>query len=179
MYFDKTKIGINIRNLRKGFGETQRELGNVIGVADTTISMYENGSNLPDVETLQMIAEHYLIPIELLLSNDFSDINMKDMKLSLNETMSLLRVTYPIIRTKESMENEHFSKAYKENLNILRRIEKNDETISSRSITRVIKKYALSYQDTKNLESVANIISLMFLNYTEHQYASVNFYSDK
>lgn len=92
MYFDKTKIGINIRNLRKAYGETQKELGNIIGVADTTISMYESGTNIPDMETLQMLAEHYLITVEALLSDDFSGINMKNLKMTLSETMSLLRV---------------------------------------------------------------------------------------
>lgn len=31
MYFDNSKIGTNIKNLRKAYGETQKELGNVIG----------------------------------------------------------------------------------------------------------------------------------------------------
>lgn len=173
MYFDKTKIGTNIRNLRKAYGETQKELGNIIGVADTTISMYESGTNIPDMETLQMIAEHYLITVEALLSDDFSGINMKNLKMSLSETMSLLRVMYPTVRTKENMKNELFAKAYKEHLDIWRRINKNDETLSNRSITRVIKKYVVSYQDTKNLESVANIVSLMILNYTYFPYKDI------
>ena len=145
MYFDKTPIGSNIRSLRKAYGETQKELGNIIGVADTTISMYESGPNIPDMETLQIIAEHYLVTVDALLSDDLSVMNMKELKISMKSAMSLLRIVYPTFRTKTSMENELFVKAYKEHLEIWRRLNNNDETLSDRSITRVIKKYILSF----------------------------------
>lgn len=127
--------------------------------------MYESGSNVPDMDTLQMIAEHYNITVEGLISSDFSEMNLKDLTLTWNEVVKMLLVMYPIIYTDKAMEDEHFSKAYKETLNILRRINKKDETISNRSITRILKEFLLSYERTHSLEAVANIISLMIAQY--------------
>ena len=62
------KISENIRNLRKAHGETQEELSKIIGVVNTTISNYENGTNFPNTEILNLIASHYGITID-----DFTD----------------------------------------------------------------------------------------------------------
>ena len=43
---------IRIRELRKKCGITMKELGEKIGVAESTISQYETGKRQPDYETL-------------------------------------------------------------------------------------------------------------------------------
>lgn len=165
MYFDKTKIGTNIKNLRKAYGETQKKLGCVIGVADTTISMYESGINLPDMETLQMIAEHFRIPVEILISGDFSDVDFKNMDMSWEKILELSLVTYPIVCNDEAMKDEHFSKAYKETNILMQRIYQQDESILGRTVLNILKEYVVSYKTSKNLEAVANIIALMMFNH--------------
>ena len=44
-------IGENIRNLRLRHGETQAELGEIIGYGATTVANYESGERLPDLIT--------------------------------------------------------------------------------------------------------------------------------
>ena len=174
MYFDKTKIGTNIKNLRKAYGETQKKLGCVIGVADTTISMYESGINLPDMETLQMIAEHFRIPVEVLISGDFSDVDFKNMDMSWEKIVELSSVTYPIVCNDEAMKDEHFSKAYKETRILMQRIYQQDESILGRTVLNILKEYVVSYKTSKTLEAVANIIALMMYNHVNDMDEYVN-----
>lgn len=57
-------IGENIRRLRLQYGETQEELGELIGYGATTIANYESGYRMPDLETFFIIAEHYHASLE-------------------------------------------------------------------------------------------------------------------
>ena len=47
----------NIRDYRKRKGLTLKQLGKIIGVAESTLSKYENGVNEPDLGTLALIAD--------------------------------------------------------------------------------------------------------------------------
>ena len=57
----------NIVNLRKNNNLTQAELGKKINYSDKAISRWENGEVLPDIETLQAIAEVFDTPLSELL----------------------------------------------------------------------------------------------------------------
>lgn len=69
-----------IRELRKQQGITMKQLGEIVDLAESTISQYETGKREPDNETLLKISEYfgvtvgYLIgaeePKEKLLIND-------------------------------------------------------------------------------------------------------------
>lgn len=52
-------IGMNIRRLRVEHGETQQELGEMLGYGATTVANYESGYRMPDLETFFEIAIHY------------------------------------------------------------------------------------------------------------------------
>ncbi|CQR73349.1 HTH-type transcriptional regulator Xre [Sporomusa ovata DSM 2662] len=60
-------LGINIRRFRDKFGLTQSQLGEKIGVAESTISLYESGKREPDLATLQNIANFFKVTIDHLL----------------------------------------------------------------------------------------------------------------
>lgn len=57
-------IGRNIRRLREKHGETQQQLGEALGYGATTITNYESGYRMPDLETFFMIAFHYEASLE-------------------------------------------------------------------------------------------------------------------
>ena len=57
-------IGANIRRLRLEHGETQQQLGELLGYGATTIANYESGYRLPDLETFFEIALHYRASLE-------------------------------------------------------------------------------------------------------------------
>lgn len=54
-----TYIGSRLKYLRKLDKITQQQLADSIGVAKSTISMYENGQREPDFETLEALADHF------------------------------------------------------------------------------------------------------------------------
>ncbi len=55
--------------LRKRQGLTQEELGNALGVAKSTISMYEQGSRKPSFEMLEVIADYFNINMDTLVGS--------------------------------------------------------------------------------------------------------------
>ncbi len=56
-----------IRELRKQKDLTMKQLGEIIGVAESTISQYETGKRQPDNETLLQLGEFFDVTLEYLL----------------------------------------------------------------------------------------------------------------
>ena len=56
-----------LRELRKSKGISLKELGTIIGVAESTMSLYESGKRQPDYETLLKLAEYYGVTVDYLL----------------------------------------------------------------------------------------------------------------
>lgn len=56
---DQKKIGAFMKNLRKEKGVTQETLAETLGVTGRTISRWETGSNMPDLDILIQIADYY------------------------------------------------------------------------------------------------------------------------
>lgn len=65
--------GIRIKEIRQQKGLTQKQLGDMCGMADSAIRRYENGKANPKIETLQKIADALEIPLILLVEDDFLD----------------------------------------------------------------------------------------------------------
>lgn len=57
----------NLKRLRENSGVTQDVLSRILGIAKSTISMYENGNREPDFETLGRIADHFNVDMNYLL----------------------------------------------------------------------------------------------------------------
>lgn len=63
-----------LRELRKEKGISLKELGIAMGVAESTMSLYENGKRQPDYETLLKLAEYFNVTVDYLLrGNDNSE----------------------------------------------------------------------------------------------------------
>ena len=54
---NRSRVGINVRRLRKSKGLSQREFGMMVGVDYSYISHIENGTANPSVDLLSKIAE--------------------------------------------------------------------------------------------------------------------------
>ncbi len=50
-------IGIVLKNMRISAGMSQKEIGDRLSLADTTISSYERGNSQPDFETIIKFAK--------------------------------------------------------------------------------------------------------------------------
>lgn len=59
-----------LRQLRKEKGLSMKELGAVIGVAESTISQYETGKREPDFETLLKLREYFDVSVDFLLRGE-------------------------------------------------------------------------------------------------------------
>ena len=65
----------NLRNLRKAAGLTLKELGEVIGVAESTVSQYETGKRQPDFDTLLKISKLFNVSTDSLLKSIQNEIS--------------------------------------------------------------------------------------------------------
>lgn len=59
-----------LRELRKARGITMKELGDMLGVSESTISLYENGKREPSYELLLKIAEFFNVSVDYLLRGE-------------------------------------------------------------------------------------------------------------
>lgn len=77
---DQLKIGSFIRELRKEKGITQEELAEAMNTSRRTISRWETGSNMPDLDMIPEIAEFFGISISELFDGKRKDIVMNEVK---------------------------------------------------------------------------------------------------
>lgn len=68
---DQVKVGKFIAQLRRRDGLTQEALGDKIGVTNKTISRWENGNYMPDIEKLRMLGDIFNVSINELLSGRY------------------------------------------------------------------------------------------------------------
>ncbi|WP_018211153.1 helix-turn-helix domain-containing protein [Desulfitobacterium hafniense] len=77
-----TILGDNIKKLRDERGLTQLQLGEKIGLAESTISLYESGKREPNLATVQLFADYFGKSVDQLLGrNSLSDISHADVPL--------------------------------------------------------------------------------------------------
>lgn len=75
---DQLKVGSFIAALRHEAGLTQEALGQKLGVTNKTISRWENGCYLPDVEMLQLLGGLFDVSInELLCGEKLADADFR------------------------------------------------------------------------------------------------------
>ncbi len=67
---DQMKIGKFIAALRKEKSMTQEQLGEKLGVTNKTVSRWENGNYMPDVEMLSLLSKEFGVSIHELISGE-------------------------------------------------------------------------------------------------------------
>lgn len=67
---DQIRTGKFISELRKETGLTQEELGRRLGVSNKTVSRWENGNYMPDIETLRLLSREFSVSMEELLDGE-------------------------------------------------------------------------------------------------------------
>ena len=63
-FFSTNIFGESIRNLRKSFGYTQRELSQAVNVSVVSIQKWESGETLPSLEALISLSRIFMMPID-------------------------------------------------------------------------------------------------------------------
>ena len=67
---DQIKIGNFIKVLRREKGLTQEQLAERFGVARRTVSRWETGSNMPDLDILMEMSDFYAVDLRELLDGE-------------------------------------------------------------------------------------------------------------
>lgn len=67
---DLVKIGKLLQELRKEHGLTQEQLAEQMGVARRTVSRWETGSNMPDMDILIDLSDLYAVDLREILSGE-------------------------------------------------------------------------------------------------------------
>ena len=67
---NQQKIGQFLRECRKEKGITQEQLAEMLGVTNRSVSRWENGSNLPDLDILIEMADYYDVELRELLDGE-------------------------------------------------------------------------------------------------------------
>lgn len=67
---DQIKTGKFIATLRKEEELTQEQLGEKLGVTNKTISRWENGNYMPDIEMLSLLSKEFDVSINELISGE-------------------------------------------------------------------------------------------------------------
>jgi len=60
-----------LRDYRKSLGLTQREVGYMLGVRQSTVAMWETGANKVNVDALKKLASLYSCKVDDLLEADY------------------------------------------------------------------------------------------------------------
>lgn len=79
-----------------------KELGEIIGVAESTISQYETGKREPDFETLLKLGEFFNVSVDYLLRGDNPQ-NNKTPALTKKDERDIAKT---LANLKETLENE-------------------------------------------------------------------------
>lgn len=67
---DQMKIGMFFKELRKEKGLTQEQLAERLGVSRRTVSRWETGSNMPDLDILIELSDYYQVELRELLDGE-------------------------------------------------------------------------------------------------------------
>lgn len=81
---DQKKIGLFLKELRKEKGLTQQQLAEIMNVSNRSISRWETGSNMPDLDLLISIANYYDVELKEILDGERKD---KPMEKEMEETV--------------------------------------------------------------------------------------------
>lgn len=63
-------LGLMIRKLRNAAGESQKELAEKMNKSESAVRMWELGKSEPDIETLKLLAIHFNVSADYMLSLD-------------------------------------------------------------------------------------------------------------
>ena len=75
---NQQKIGRFLKELRKEKGITQEQLAEQFSVSNRTISRWENGNNMPDLDILIEISDYYEVDLREILNGERKSENMNE-----------------------------------------------------------------------------------------------------
>lgn len=156
-----SKLGANIKALRKTFGETQSDLLFAIGMegsSPSTISQYETGDRIPERDALIKIARHYRITEDELINGNFSHLRNLSQKPANDKEINkkMFDRILPLISSDKALENSSFCQAYDLHLELYNNILQ-DLSYDENKIVKCLELYEKATEDGV-IEACANIL---------------------
>ena len=106
---DQEKIGKYIKNLRLEKGLSQSELADKLGVTFQAVSKWENGKNLPDMQTLNDISKIFGVNIDNIINLNSNKRNKKNFLIPLVIILlSILCLTLIYFYLKKDNVDKHY-----------------------------------------------------------------------
>ena len=75
---DLVKIGAFLQTLRKEKNLTQEQLAEQLGVSRRTVSRWETGSNMPDLDILMELSDLYVVDLREILNGERKSEHMNE-----------------------------------------------------------------------------------------------------
>lgn len=100
---NQQKTGAFLKALRKQKGLTQEQLAEIMYVSNRTVSRWENGHNMPDIDILIQLSDYFEIDLRELLDGERKSENTDN---NLKETV-LKAVDYSNIETERYIKRIH------------------------------------------------------------------------
>ena len=97
-----------LRELRLSRNLTQDKLAQDLGIAKSTISMYENGNREPDFETLELIADYFNVTLGSLMTGNAPDALKKSSGIVI-PVLGYVRAGVPIEAVEDVLDYEEIS----------------------------------------------------------------------
>lgn len=150
------EIGENIKNIREFNGESQLDLAIAIDASgSSTISNYETRVRKPDMKFLKGIADHYCIPIDLLLDDGvFSNLKVRKTTMTYDENYQLMIKTFPIVKSNEALSEIAFKCGFLAHTRIYAAI-KHQKEIDEKDLDEMFD----AYETSNRPEAAANELS--------------------
>ena len=160
-----SRVGRNIKDLRKAHGETQEELGRFLNVEGNTISMYESGKRQPDLDMLQKIASRYGRPLDEFVRADFSSVDLTEVSLTWESIASSFEIMFPIACSDEALKDASFAEGFNIMSSILAELKQGTGTVARSIFIKALDAYAKSFDELETEESAVNILWLIYVLY--------------
>ena len=93
---NQQKIGNFLKQLRKEKGLTQEELAEQFYVSSRSVSRWETGMNMPDIDTLILLSDFYNVDIHEIISGERKN---NDMDIESVETLKMV-AEYAVTKSK-------------------------------------------------------------------------------
>ena len=153
--------------MRKMYGETLDELGNVISVSKSTVQGYESGRRMPDIATIKIIAKYYGKTIDEMINNKlYKYAELDSTKIvNMDKMIDAFLHILPVIVTDEACKNESFLKGVAEINNMINAF-RNGMEVQGLVISEIVD-YFISAVEDNIIEAAANIIWCFFFMWTQ------------
>lgn len=159
-----------LRNLRKEHKLSMKELGKILGLSESTISLYEAGKREPDIKTLIKMADYFHVSVDVLLGRN--ETNATEYRGTIRDVHSLSMVNFEKMCDEL---DEHSLDRIHSVLYSLRRIQYNDALFSKdkqllfSSITELIGRIERYVDDFRTATDAG-----MIFDYNKHNKRFVN-----